>query len=278
MAGPCVHQHRAGSGEPLLLIHGIGSNWRIWKPILPALEARHEVLAVSLPGYGESPPLDREPTVPALTDAVEEELDAAGLDRPHLAGNSLGGWIAAELARRGRAQSVVAISPGGMWSPKELAYCVRSLKGTRVTTRLVAPVVDKLARSAVLRTALLFQVQARGWRADPDDVAYAVRQFAAAESFDGTLDWVDRGREIAQGVEQIDCPFLVVWGSWDFLLPIRQGRRWARLVPGAELRELPRLGHAPMADDPELVATAILDFTARHARAPEPVAAAGPKQ
>src|SRR5712691_7644762 len=127
MGGPCTHQHRGGAGEPLVLIHGIGSTWRVWKPVLPALEAEHEVLALSLPGYGESPPLEEEATVPALVDAVERELDAAGWDTAHVAGNSLGGWITAELASRGRARSAVAIDPAGLWTRKELAYSRRSL-------------------------------------------------------------------------------------------------------------------------------------------------------
>jgi pimeloyl-ACP methyl ester carboxylesterase len=267
MTGPCPHQHRAGSGEPLLLIHGIGSSWRIWKPVLPALEARHDVLAISLPGFGASPPLDRTPTVPALADAVEEELDAAGMASPHIAGNSLGGWIAAELARRGRARSVVAISPAGLWTPREREYSRRSLKATRASTLRLAPHAERVTRSPVMRTVLFLQVASRGWKLDSEEAAYSIRAFAGAPSFDTTLDWMTRDGSLATGLDRIDRPFLVVWGTWDFLLPVRQAARWARIVPGAELRELRRLGHAPIADDAELVASTILDFTSRHSRA-----------
>jgi pimeloyl-ACP methyl ester carboxylesterase len=266
MSGPCSHQHRAGSGEPLVLIHGIGSSWRVWKPVLPALEARHDVLAISLPGFGESPPLDREPTVPALADAVEEELDAAGMETAHLAGNSLGGWLSAELARRGRAQSVVAISPAGLWTPKEHDFAMRSLEASYASARRLAPYAGRLARSPVLRALLYLQVAARGWRLDPDEAAYGIQALAASPSFEAARDWIARNGRLADGLEEIDRPFLVVWGSWDFLLPVRQAPRWVRLVPGAELLELPRLGHVPMADDPELVAGSILDFTSRHAQ------------
>jgi pimeloyl-ACP methyl ester carboxylesterase len=266
MTGPCSHQHRAGSGEPLVLIHGIGSSWRVWKPVLPALEARHDVLAISLPGFGESPPLDREPTVPALADAVEEELDAAGMETAHLAGNSLGGWLSAELARRGRARSVVAISPAGLWTPKEHEFAMRSLEASYASARRLAPFAGRLTRSPVLRALLYLQVAARGWRLDSDEAAYGIQALAASPSFEAARDWIARNRRLADGLEEIDRPFLVVWGSWDFLLPVRQAPRWVRLVPGAELRELPRLGHVPMADDPELVASSILDFTSRHAQ------------
>jgi pimeloyl-ACP methyl ester carboxylesterase len=266
VSGPCPHQHRAGSAEPLLLIHGIGSSWRVWNPVLSALEARHDVLAISLPGFGESPPLEREPTGPALADAVEKELDAAGIDTAHLAGNSLGGWLCAELARRGRARSVVAISPAGLWTPRELEFVRRSLKATRASAVRLAAHAERLTRSRVIRTLLFLQVAARGWKADPEEAAYGIRALAGSPSFDATLEWMTRDRNLARGLDRIDCPFLVVWGTWDFLLPLRQAPRWARLVPGAELRELPRLGHVPMADDPAQVARTILDFTSRHSR------------
>jgi pimeloyl-ACP methyl ester carboxylesterase len=263
VVGPCTHRHRAGAGEPLLLIHGIGSTWRVWKPVLPALEGRHDVLAISLPGYGESPPLEREPTVPALAGAVEEELDATEWDTAHIAGNSLGGWIAAELARRRRARSVVAISPAGLWTPKELAYSSRSLDATYAGTRMLVPYAETLTRSRVLRGLLFAQVAARGWRADPEEAAYAMRALANSPSFTGTKEWIARNAAAPEGLNEIRAPFRLAWGTWDLLLPFRQARRWASIVPGAELVELPRLGHIPMADKPDVVARTILDFTTR---------------
>jgi pimeloyl-ACP methyl ester carboxylesterase len=122
MARSRLDLHRGGTGEPLVLVHGIGHTWRGWKPMLPLLEPRFDVLAVDLPGFGHSPPLPPDgvaPTVEALADAVESELDAAGFDTAHLAGNSLGGWIALELARRRRARTVTAISPFGLGLPRE---------------------------------------------------------------------------------------------------------------------------------------------------------------
>lgn len=261
--GPCSHQHRGGSGEPLVLVHGIGSSWRAFKPILGALERQHDVLALSLPGYGDSPALPGEPTVPALADAVEAELDVAGFEAPHLVGNSLGGWIAAELARRGRARSVVGISPAGLWTPRERAYAVQSLKATRRAARQLAPHADRLMQSAALRTATFAQVTARGWRLEPQEAAYALRAVAGSESFEGTLAWMADGERTVEGLTELRVPLLVAWGTRDLLLPLRQARRWTALVPGAELRELPRLGHVPMSDDPELVARTILEFTAR---------------
>ena len=107
-----LHHHREGEGQPLALLHGIGSRWQMWRPVLPALAAEHDVVALDLPGFGASPmpPAGTPAGVDSLCALVADFLDELGLDRPHLAGNSLGGLIALELARRGRARSVCAIS------------------------------------------------------------------------------------------------------------------------------------------------------------------------
>ncbi|HXO47715.1 MAG TPA: alpha/beta fold hydrolase, partial [Mycobacterium sp.] len=96
--------HRAGTGTPLLLLHGIGAIWQAWSPVLPYLEPHHEVLVPTLHGHAGGPSLDSgvAPSVQALVDGIEEELDRLGLPKVHIAGNSLGGWIGIELARRGR--------------------------------------------------------------------------------------------------------------------------------------------------------------------------------
>ena len=96
-----VAHSRAGSGEPLVLVHGLGGSRRIWAPVIDRLEAEREVIAVDLPGFGESAPLadGTPPTAANLAGAVDELVGELGLERPHLAGNSLGGWVALELAK-----------------------------------------------------------------------------------------------------------------------------------------------------------------------------------
>jgi pimeloyl-ACP methyl ester carboxylesterase len=259
--------HRlAGSGEPLLVIHGIGSTWRAWKPVLEQLEARHEVLSIDLPGFGYSEPLPpgTTPTMGALSDAVERALDAVGWDRPHVAGNSLGGWAALELARRGRAESVVAISPLGMSTEKERRFTSAHFRLLRAVATVIVPHAELVTRSAFGRTLVFSSVSSRPWLADPADAAEALRLFAGAPAFQATFDAVthDRPRDLGE----IGCPVRIVWGSRDMVLLPRQGDRFVREIPNAELVRLPGLGHVPMGDDPDAVAESILQFTARHAR------------
>lgn len=259
MEAPRLNQRRGGSGEPLVLIHGLGANLRSWAPVLMIAAAERDVLAVDLPGFGESPrlPAGIRPDVGALADAVERELDAAGLERPAVAGNSLGGWIALELARRGRAASVVAISPAGMWSEKERLWADRFLRAQFAAGKLLEGRAELLRHTAV-RTVFLAGISARPWRADPDDVIYGVRALARS-NFLPTHEAMISDR--CRGLEQLACPVLILWGTRDLLLPARQGPRFADRIPGARLVQLPGLGHVPMADDAELVTRAILDFT-----------------
>ena len=260
--------HRlAGQGEPLLLIHGIGSTWRAWKPVLEQLEDRHEVLSVDLPGFGYSAalPPGTTPTIAALTDALERALDAVGWEQPHVAGNSLGGWLALELARRGRAASAIGISPAGMWTEKERKYAYGQLSFLHAVATLIAPYADTMTRSAIGRTIVFGSVASRPWLAESADAAEALRVFANAPGWKTTLDTVTKERPRDLG--GIECPVRIVWGSRDVLLLPRQADRFVREIPNAELLRLPGLGHVPMGDDPGVVADSILDFTARHARA-----------
>src|SRR5918992_5733673 len=102
---------RLGSGPPLLLVHGLGSCKEMWRPLLPALAREREVVAVDLPGFGASPPGPR--TVEGLAEALAAFAAELGLERPHVAGNSLGGGVALVMGSMGVCGSVCAVSPIG---------------------------------------------------------------------------------------------------------------------------------------------------------------------
>jgi pimeloyl-ACP methyl ester carboxylesterase len=268
-----LDNHRGGAGEPLLLIHGIGHTWRGWRPMLPLLEERFDVLAVDLPGFGHSAPfppgLDSTPE--ALADAVEDEMARAGFDKAHIAGNSLGGWIAFELARRGRAETVTAISPAGLQHAREKQWGAGILRGMRWLARN-APAPEPLLRNPVTRSLLAGPTTARPWKMDPDELIEEAELFGSNPGFEATLPHTFHAQP--RGLTTLDTPVLILWGTLDIVLIPRQGRRFERLIPGAELRYIKGIGHVPMADAPEELAGAITDFALDRSRRPMAQAAA----
>jgi pimeloyl-ACP methyl ester carboxylesterase len=155
--------HRGGVGEPLALTRGFSGTRLMREAMLEALERSHDVRAVNLAGHVGGPGLAATSvSVDALVDAVERDLDAAGF--AHVVGNSLGGWIAFDLATRGRARSVVALAPAGGWEPGSRAERrLRTLfiRNHKLSTALL-PRIDSLMRRPRLRRALLWQLAAHG--------------------------------------------------------------------------------------------------------------------
>lgn len=260
---PALTRHRGGSGQPLVLVHGLVLGWRCWQPVLAALEGRHDVVAIDLPGFGESPRLpDRAaPTPSRLADAVEAELDRLGLDAPALVGNSLGGWVALELARRGRAARAVVISPSGLESPPERAIVIALNELMRLRARFAAPVGQWLTAPALARVMLFAGLRSQPWRLSPDAAAGDLHDFGYAPGFQSTLSSTVATRA-PMWLGEILVPVRVAYGTLDLMLGVFTAPRFAAAIPWAELVALPAVGHVPMLDDPELVARTILDFTA----------------
>ena len=269
--------HREGQGEPLLLLHGIGGRWQMWQPVLPLLVAERDVIAVDLPGYGASEPLPpgTPPGIPAISDALERFLDELGLPTVHLGGNSLGGWLSLELARRGRARSVTGLSPAGFFNRREAAYAHRCLTSSVQMARRFAPHADQLMATKAMRTLLLGQIFARPWRIPAQVAADDMRALAASRAFDSDLAEAPHERFLPGPA--LGVPVTIAWAQRDRLLLPRQGPRAIRRIPGARLITLPGCGHVPMWDDPPLVARVLLEgsrTSAAPVEAPAAVAAA----
>jgi pimeloyl-ACP methyl ester carboxylesterase len=256
-------RHRGGSGPPLVLLHGLGLSWRSWLPVLDELEAQHDVLALDLPGFGSSAPLaDGAPPTPArLADAVRDELDALDVEAPVLVGNSVGGWVALELARRGRASRVVAIAPSGLESPPERAYVIAMNEFMRVRARAARPLGRLVTRPLPARVALFGGLRSKPWRLGPEDGVRELQEYGCSPSFQSTLRWTI-GTNVPLGLEEISVPVRIAFGTADLLLGGFTAPRFAALIPHADLVPLPGLGHVPMLDDPATVARTILEFTA----------------
>jgi pimeloyl-ACP methyl ester carboxylesterase len=243
-----------GGREPLLLIHGLGGSRTIWEPVIPLLEAEREVIAVDMPGFGSEPPLppEVEATAANLARALHQRhLGEPGRERPHVAGNSLGGWVALEMGRLGCARSVTALSPAGLWRG---AIGERSMLGRRWARRL-RPAVALGLRAGSLRDRAVAT-----FAGHPERVpAQAGRELV--------LGWIDaEGYEAANTAMRLhvfdpsgypaDVPVTLAWGELDRLVaPPRPERR----PPGARYVSMPGVGHTPTWDDPELVARVLLE-------------------
>jgi pimeloyl-ACP methyl ester carboxylesterase len=247
---------RSGSGEPLVLVHGFGSFRGVWAPVLPLLEPEREVIAIDLPGFGESPPDVDHPTPPRLAEAVAGFIDELGLERPHVAGFSMGGWIALELSKLGVARSACAICPAGFWNRWERAFCKGSLRNTHATLGLVGDRAAALNRSAAYRRAAYRQFMEHGERMTPEEANDTVDAFRGAGGYSATLEALHEGH-FTGGVD-VRPPVTVAWGDKDKLLLPRQAERARRAIPQARHLRLPGCGHVPMVDAPELTARAIL--------------------
>ncbi|MEP6463012.1 MAG: alpha/beta fold hydrolase [Frankiaceae bacterium] len=257
-----VAYRRLGRGEPLVLIHGAGGSRRSWDSVLPFLEHR-DVVAVDLPGFGDSPPLpDAPPHTPAMMAAgVERFLGVMGLDRPHVVGHSYGGWVALELARSGCAGAVTAVCPAGLW-PSTAQYRARlELRKSRalaVACRRIAPL---LLSSRTGRRVLLATSSVRPADVDPGLAIAAAADLAAAPGF---LP-VYRGMIGARftGGTALSPPLHLVLAANDRLLPPAHNSCSTELPAHAIWSLLPGCGHAPQWDAPAVLATAILrDMTA----------------
>jgi pimeloyl-ACP methyl ester carboxylesterase len=243
----------AAGPEPLLLLHGLGASRVVWEPVVGILEAERETIVLDMPGFGAAPPLPDgiEPTAANLARAIKARCDELGVERPHVAGNSLGGWVALEMGRGGWAASVTTLSPAGLWR-KPLGPRRRD---PHVWAGRARPLISLALRFRRPREAMLST-----FAAHPERVPVrAGRELV--------LGWIDasgyRGANRAMRTHLFDpagypedVPVTIAWGERDRLLgPPKPERRPA----GARFLTLPGVGHTPTWDDPEFVARTLLE-------------------
>jgi pimeloyl-ACP methyl ester carboxylesterase len=263
--------------EPLVLIHGFSGIPAMWDPVVPALQERFEVRTLGLAGHHGCAALKDgiEVSASALFDAWEGDLDDAGFETAHICGNSLGGWAALELAKRGRARSCVALSPAGGWEPGTKA----EKRLQRLFTRLYksSQWADKRAERLFLRPGvrkLAFRdAFEHGERMTPRQAAELLHGAAQCPIYWDLFNAIVRDGPPSD-FDGIECPTTIVWGSKDRILTLKDySERVRRMVPDAEWVVLDGAGHSPMIDEPERIVS-IIEATASRAR--ERVAAADP--
>ncbi|TNM67303.1 alpha/beta fold hydrolase [Streptomyces sp. NP160] len=253
---------RRGSGNPLLLVHGLGAGWRSWSPILDELAERREVIAVDLPGFGETPPLTGEVSIATLTDSVADFIREQGLDGVSTVGQSMGGRMVLELARRGLGGDTVALDPGGFWNDREVLVFGATLRPSIKLVRALRPLLPGLLSSSVGRTLLLAQLSARPWALLRETVMPDVRGLADSPATGAALDALIYGPK-QQGAPAGTAPGRVTigWGRRDLVTVPKQAARAVELFPDAELHWFKRCGHFPQWDAPQEATRLILDST-----------------
>jgi pimeloyl-ACP methyl ester carboxylesterase len=240
-------------------MHGIGSQWQVWSPVLERLATERDAIAVDLPGFGDSPPppYDPPPGAPQLAALVADFLDELGLETSHVAGHSLGGWVALELARLGRARTVTALAPAGLCRRAGARFVDVSLRLNRVGARLLGPGMPALMARPRARALLTGQMVARPDRLPAGAALDASRAMAAAPAFDAVRDAMRAGR-FRHG-DDIRVPVTVAFPDRDRLLTPRLAQWREELPPQTRFVTLRGCGHAPTWDDPEQSARVVLE-------------------
>lgn len=251
----------AGDGPPLVLLHGIGSSRAAWEPVLDRLAYAHTVYAVDLPGFGDSAMVDdgRAPTPRRLAEAVAAALDEWGVEAPHVAGHSLGGWVALELANVRPVGSLTLLDPPGLWRKGQPLYCTISLLLTWAGCRFGARPLTTLSRWAWGRRLLFWQLFAHPEALRHEDL---VRDIAILGRGPGFLPAMRATRNIRyQAEREVTAPVTLAFGASDRLLLARQSRFTDQLPPHTRHVVLHGAGHVPMSDAPGSVVEVILATT-----------------
>jgi len=249
---------RSGQGEPLVLLHGQGFSRRSFDPVVPALAARRDVIAVDLPGHGGSP---RQPKGAGnrpgdLAVAVAELLDELDLPSVHVAGNSSGGWVALELAKLGRARTVTALAPAGLWRGRAPLHVRAGMRQARLNARIVRRLRPNAPRTRAGRALAASQVSGHPFRMAYEPARDAIHAMATARGFRETLRALEKDR--FSGGAAITVPVSEAFGTRDRVLLPGVARRRDQLPEQTRWVRLRGCGHLPMIDDPAATADLLL--------------------
>jgi pimeloyl-ACP methyl ester carboxylesterase len=249
---------RRGSGPPLVLVHGVGHRRQAWNAVVDLLTPQRTVITVDLPGHGESPPL-RDPgpdPIAAIAGELFTFLDEQGLDRPHIAGNSLGGALALGAGAVGRAQTVTALSPAGFWASSwQFPYAKSFFLGAQLAGPVIRPLIPRLARSTLGRYVIDGAFVARPGKMPAEQAAGDARAFFRARQ---ACEAILAQRAEFTDTLPADVKVTIAWGSKDRILPPSQALVARQRLPGARVVLLRGCGHVPMTDSPGLVARVLL--------------------
>lgn len=255
-----MHHTRSGRGKPLLLIHGLGGSHRSWDPVLTPLAKAREVIALDLPGHGQTPAEADSGTFAGLARSVEDWLVKENLEGIDMVGSSMGARLVLEMARRGRAGAVVALDPGGFWQSWERTFFRTTITASISVVRAMQPVLPAISKNIAGRTALMLQLSAKPWALHPTLVVNELRSFADTSTFDSLVKDLATG-PMQEGSAATSAPVVIGWGRKDRLCLPMQASRAMNAFPKAKMHWFEQSGHFPMWDQPTETATVILKAT-----------------
>jgi pimeloyl-ACP methyl ester carboxylesterase len=236
--------------------------------VTPCLSSTRRVIAFDTAGFGSTPPLPSgmAPTIANLVDGLDRSIREIGIELPvDIAGNSLGGYMALEAARRGIARSVVAISPAGLWNKRPPPHVTYVFRGLRFMARRLPRIVKAAVQVPLLRElAFVVPLSVGSRRMPASDALCTVYDLAATSAFEETFEHTRSpfsGRDIA-------VPVTVAFGDCDFILP-KGSRHRSGLPPHARWIDRQGWGHVPMWVDPAGVSQLILEGCASCAHVTE---------
>lgn len=253
---------RSGHGKPLLLVHGLGGTRHSWDPILPALARVREVIAMDLPGHGQTSEEVDSGTFDGLARSLDDWLSDQGLVNVDMVGSSMGARLVLEMARRGRSGAVVALDPGGFWQGWERTFFRSTLAASIRLVRSLRPAIAVITRNIAGRTALMAQLSAKPWALDPAMIARELQSFVSTRKFDALVKDLASG-PMQRGPAGTAAPVVIGWGRKDRLCLPRQAARAKAAFPGATLHWFDDSGHFPMWDQPQETVRLILEATGR---------------
>lgn len=255
-----MHHTRTGRGKPLLLVHGLGATCGSWDKISPALSQGREVIAVDLPGHGQTPEEADSGTFDGLARSLDSWLRAENLVGVDMVGSSLGARLVLEMARRGQAGAVVALDPGGFWQGWERTFFKSTITPSVALVRALRPALSAITGNVAGRTALMAQLSARPWALDPAFVARELKSLANTRTVNSLVKDLANGA-MQEGPANTAAPVFIGWGRKDRLCLTQQADRAMKAFPEATLHWFERSGHFPMWDQPEETVSVILDAT-----------------
>ncbi len=258
------HCLEAGSGPPLLLLHGLGASSFSWRHLLPVLSRSYRVLAPDLPAHGATPAAATPDFhLDTLVQGITDLLDRRGVARAVVAGNSLGGGLAVLLASQApqRVKALALLAPAVVLRRCPLLFQPLRLPLVgRLTALLLGPwIVPWGLKLAYHRRALITPQVVAGYRPTFRPIANRLGLMELARQND---PWPQK--DVARLVQSLTQPVLIIWGQEDRILPPAQARQLKALLPHSHLHILPGVGHAPQEEAPDTVAEILIAFLAAH--------------